>query len=145
MALRNIRIEGDEILRKRSRNVQKINRRVQIILDDMVETMHTEDGVGLAAPQIGILKRLVVIDIGEGPIKMINPEIIYREGEQVDEEGCLSIPNRRELVKRPKKVTAKYYDEKGVQKKIEAEDLLARCICHEVDHLNGILFIDRVK
>ncbi len=144
MALRNIRFEDDEILRKTSRNVMKINKRIQIILDDMVETMHAEDGVGLAAPQIGILKRLVVIDIGSGPIRMINPEIIHQEGEQIDEEGCLSIPNKRGLVKRPKKVKAIYYDEEGVKKQIEAEDLLARCICHEVDHLNGILFIDKV-
>ena len=143
MALRKIRVKGDEILRKRSREVNRINERILTILDDMVETMHNEDGVGLAAPQVGILKRLVVIDIGEKPIKMINPEILSEEGEQIDEEGCLSVPNVRGLVKRPKEITVKYYDKKGTVREMVAKDLLARCICHEVDHLNGILFIDK--
>jgi peptide deformylase len=144
MALRKLRYEGDPILRKKSREVTKIDDRVEILIEDMLETMYKEEGVGLAAPQVGILKRIVVIDVGEGPIKMINPEIIYEEGEYIDVEGCLSIPGTSGKVKRPKKVKAKYIDLHGQEKIIEGEYLLARAICHEIDHLNGILYTDRV-
>lgn len=144
MALRKLRYEGDPILRKKSREVTKIDDRVKILIEDMLETMYKEEGVGLAAPQVGILKRIVVIDVGEGPIKMINPEIIYEEGEYIDVEGCLSIPGTSGKVKRPKKVKAKYIDLDGQEKIIEGEYLLARAICHEIDHLNGILYTDRV-
>lgn len=144
MAIRQIRYAGDPILRKVSREVTEINDRIKTLLEDMVETMYEYDGVGLAAPQVGILRRVVVIDVGEGPIKMINPEIIEQEGESIDIEGCLSIPNRSGTVKRPEKVKVRYLDENGVEKTLEGTGLLARAICHEVDHLNGILFIDKM-
>lgn len=144
MAIRQIRYAGDPILRKVSREVTEINDRIKTLLEDMVETMYEYDGVGLAAPQVGILRRVVVIDVGEGPIKMINPEIIEQEGESIDIEGCLSIPNRSGTVKRPEKVKVRYLDENGVEKTLEGTGLLARVICHEVDHLNGILFIDKM-
>lgn len=145
MALREIRKIGDEILRKKSRTVEKIDDRIRILLDDMVETMHHANGVGLAAPQVGILKRVVVIDIGEGEIKLINPEIISSEGSQSDEEGCLSIPDRRGIVERPYKVAVRALNEKGEEITVEGEGFLARALCHEIDHLNGTLFIDRVR
>ena len=144
MAIRQIRYVGDPILRKVAREVTEINERIKTLLEDMVETMYEYDGVGLAAPQVGILRRVVVIDVGEGPIKMINPEIIEQEGESVDIEGCLSIPNRSGTVKRPEKVKVRYLDENGVEKTLEGTGLLARAICHEVDHLNGILFVDKM-
>jgi peptide deformylase len=146
MALRNLRFNGEEILRKKSREVTVIDRKIKTILADMLDTMYENEGVGLAAPQIGILKRLVVIDIdGENVYKMINPKIIESSGTQIDQEGCLSVPKRKGNVVRPKSVTAVYTDEKGNEITLHAEDLLARCICHEVDHLNGILFIDKVE
>jgi peptide deformylase len=145
MALRSVRINGDEILRKKSREVTKIDNKILTLLDDMVDTMYEEDGVGLAAPQVGILKRLVVIEIGEEQLyKMINPRIIKSSGKQIDQEGCLSVPDTKGDVIRPKNVTVVYSDENGEEITLEAEDLLARCICHEIDHLNGILFIDRI-
>lgn len=146
MALRSIRINGDEILRKKSREVTKINDKILTLLDDMIDTMYEEDGIGLAAPQVGILKRLVVIEIGdENVYKMINPRIIKSSGEQIDQEGCLSVPEIKGNVIRPKNVTAVYTDENGEEVTLEAEDLLARCICHEIDHLNGVLFIDKIE
>jgi peptide deformylase len=145
MALRNIRINGDEILRKKSREVTKIDDKIRTVLDDMVDTMYEEDGVGLAAPQIGILRRLVVIDVDDGNVyKMINPRITEYSGTQVDTEGCLSVPDVKGTVTRPQKVTVVYTDENGEEKTLSAEDLLARCICHETDHLDGILFIDKM-
>ncbi|SHH77856.1 peptide deformylase [Caloranaerobacter azorensis DSM 13643] len=144
MAIRQLRYVGDPILRKKSREVTDINDRIKILLDDMLETMYKNDGVGLAAPQVGILKRVVVIDIGEGPIKLINPEIISMEGEVIDVEGCLSVPGETGEVKRPSKVKVKYLDENGKELIIQGTGLLARALCHEIDHLNGILFIDRV-
>ena len=146
MALRNIRINGDEILRKRSREVAAVDDRIRTLLDDMVETMYDEDGVGLAAPQIGILKRIVVIDVDDGNVyKMVNPKITEFSGEQFDNEGCLSVPDVKGVVKRPQKLTVVYTDENGDEKTLEAEDLLARCICHEIDHLDGVLFIDKIE
>lgn len=146
MALREIRKLGDEILRKKSRKIEKIDERIKILLDDMVETMKHENGVGLAAPQVGVLKRAVVIDGGDrGIIKLINPEIVTSEGSQRDEEGCLSIPGRSGIVERPKKVTVKALNENGSEIIITGEDLLARAFCHEIDHLNGILFIDKME
>ncbi len=146
MALRNVRLNGDEILRKKSREVDKIDDRILTIIDDMVDTMYDRDGVGLAAPQIGILKRLVVIDVdNENLYKMINPKIIKSSGEAVDEEGCLSVPETRGNVVRPSNVTVEYTDVNGELKVLEGEGLLARCICHELDHLDGILFIDKIK
>ncbi|MHC6179558.1 peptide deformylase [Clostridium sp. JNZ X4-2] len=144
MALRNIRKYGDDILRKKSRKVDVINDRIITLLKDMEETLYAEDGIGLAAPQVGVLKRVIVVDIGEGIFKLVNPEIIYTEGSYTDREGCLSIPGTQGEVKRPRKVKVKAINEKGEEVIIEAEDLLARAFCHEIDHLNGILFVDKI-
>lgn len=143
MAIRNIRTLGDDLLRKNSRKIDVIDKKILTLIEDMKETMYEANGVGLAAPQVGILKRLVVIDVGEGPIVLINPEILETSGTQVDNEGCLSIPGREEEVERPNYVKAKALNEKGEEIIIEGEELLARAICHEIDHLDGILFIDK--
>ncbi|RHW60653.1 peptide deformylase, partial [Clostridium botulinum] len=140
MAIRNIRKYGDELLRKKSRKIEKIDDRILTLLEDMVETMYNAEGVGLAAPQVGILKRAVVIDVGEGLIKLINPEIIETEGNQKDVEGCLSVPGEQGEVERPYKVKVKALNEKGEEIVLEGEDLLARAFCHEIDHLDGVLF-----
>jgi len=145
MALRNIREYGDDILRKKCREVDEIDNRLLTLIEDMKETMYEADGVGLAAPQVGILKRLFIVDIGEGPLVFINPEIIETSGTQTDEEGCLSLPGETKEVVRPNYVRARALNEKGEEFEIEAEELLARAILHEYDHLNGTLFIDRVK
>ena len=145
MALRNLRYEGDEILRKKSREVPIVNDRVRMLMDDMLETMYEFDGVGLAAPQVGILKRVIVIDVEDGNVyKMANPKIINNSGEQSAQEGCLSVPEKKGVVSRPMKVTVEYTNENNETEKLEAEGLLARAICHEIDHLNGVLFVDRV-
>ncbi|MGJ0909055.1 peptide deformylase [Clostridium botulinum] len=144
MAIRNIRKYGDELLRKKSRKIEKIDDRVLTVLEDMAETMYSAEGVGLAAPQVGILKRVVVIDVGEGLIKLINPEIIETEGNQKDVEGCLSVPGEQGEVERPYKVKVKALNEKGEEIVLEGEELLARAFCHEIDHLDGILFVDKV-
>lgn len=144
MALRIIKLDGDPILRKKSKEIDKITDRIKILLEDMVETMVEANGVGLAAPQIGVLRRAVVIDIGEGLIKMLNPEILDTDGAIVDIEGCLSVPNLSGTVERPEKVKVKYTDENGEEKHLEATELLARAVCHEIDHLNGILYTDKV-
>ncbi|MDW5300567.1 MAG: peptide deformylase [Sedimentibacter sp.] len=144
MALRNLRFNGDELLRKKSKEVTTIENKIKILLDDMLETMYENDGVGLAAPQVGVLKRVVTIDVDDGNVyRMINPKIISSSGEQTDQEGCLSVPEFRGDVTRPMNVTAVYTDENGKEVTIVAEGLLARCICHEIDHLEGVLFIDR--
>lgn len=143
MALRNIRVNGDVVLRKKSREVKEINEKILTLIEDMKETMYHANGVGLAAPQIGILRKVVVIDVGEGPIVLINPEIISKEGSQIDEEGCLSIPGVQGKVDRPMKVTVKALNEKGEEFILEGQELLARAICHEIDHLDGVLFIDK--
>lgn len=145
MALRNIRKYGDDVLRKECREVEEIDKRLLVLIKDMLETMYDADGVGLAAPQVGILKRLFVIDIGDGPLVFINPEIIETSGKQIDEEGCLSLPGKMEEVMRSNYVRARALNEKGQEFEIEAEELLARAILHEYDHLNGTLFIDRVN
>ncbi|EDU36322.1 peptide deformylase [Clostridium sporogenes] len=144
MAIRNIRKYGDELLRKKSRKIEKIDDRILTLLEDMAETMYSAEGVGLAAPQVGILKRVVVIDVGEGLIKLINPEIIETEGSQKDVEGCLSVPGEQGEVERPYKVKVKALNEKGEQIVLEGEELLARAFCHEIDHLDGVLFVDKV-
>lgn len=145
MAIRQLRYEGDPLLRKRSRKVTEIDDRILTMVEDMKETMYKESGVGLAAPQIGILRRVIVVDIGEGPIALINPEIIEQDGQYVDIEGCLSIPEKTGKVVRPNRVKVKYLDLDGIEKTIEGTQLLARVLCHEIDHLNGILFIDRIQ
>lgn len=144
MALRNIaNYKTDDILRKKSRTVEKINERILQLLDDMAETMYKGNGAGLAAPQVGILKRIIVVDIGDGLIKLINPEIVEKQGEQQDEEGCLSVPEIIGEVKRPYKIKVKGLNELGEEIEIKATGFLARAFCHEIDHLDGILFIDK--
>jgi len=145
MALRNIRKFGDDILRKKCREVDKIDDRLLTLIEDMKETMYEAEGVGLAAPQVGILKKLFIIDIGEGPLVFINAEIVETSGSQIDEEGCLSLPGETKEVMRPNYVRARALNEKGEEFEMEGEELLARAILHEYDHLNGTLFIDRVK
>ncbi len=146
MAIRTIRLEGDEILKKESRQVEVIDERIKELLDDMVETMHKYNGVGLAAVQVGILKRVIVIDLydDKGPIKLINPVIIKQKGEQEVEEGCLSFPNKYAKMIRPKEVTVEALDENGKKVKIQAKDLLAQALSHEIDHLNGVVFVDKM-
>lgn len=144
MALRNIIKEGDELLRKISKEVDIVNNKIQVLIKDMAETMYKANGVGLAAPQIGVLKRIIVIDIGDGLIEMINPVIVKSEGEQVEIEGCLSIPGIYGEVKRPLKVTVEGLNAKGEKVIIDAEGFLAVAFCHEIDHLNGVLFKDKV-
>ncbi len=144
MAIRKLRIEGDEILRKKSRKVEKIDDRLITLLDDMVETMYENEGIGLAAVQVGVLKRAIVMDIGEGPVKILNPKIIEISGEQVFTEGCLSVPEVNGDVLRPEKVMLEYLSVDGNTETMEAEGLKAVCLCHEIDHLNGVLFIDKI-
>jgi len=146
VAIRRILNETDEILRKTSRPVEKFDDRLHTLIDDLAETMEEANGVGLAAPQVGVLRRVVTIDVGDGVIEMINPEVVYESAEQIDDaEGCLSSPGEYGMVKRPKKVRAKYFDRHGNLCEIEGEGLLARAICHETDHLNGRLFKDLVS
>lgn len=144
MAIRNIVKEGDPVLRKTSRSVLKFDEKLSELIDDMIETMYEADGCGLASPQVGILRRVCVIDIGEGPIELVNPTIIAEVGEQRESEGCLSIPGQSGVTKRPMKVTVKAQDRKGNSFEITGEGLLARALCHEIDHLNGILYKDRL-
>ena len=144
MALRTIRKLGDEVLRKKCRPVEKIDERILTLLDDMAETMYDANGVGLAAPQIGVLKRIAVIDVGDGLIELINPEIISREGHCVEQEGCLSVPGRYGTVDRPETVTVRATDRDGNEFEITGDGLLARAFCHEIEHLDGIVFVDKV-
>ncbi|MCR5834903.1 MAG: peptide deformylase [Lachnospiraceae bacterium] len=145
MAIRNIRELGDPCLRKVCKEVKNVSLRTKILIEDMLDTMYEANGVGLAAPQVGILKRIVVIDVGEGPIVLINPEITDREGVQFDYEGCLSVPGKSGKVSRPEKVVCRAFDEEMNEFEIEGEGLLARAICHELDHLDGVVYVDRVE
>lgn len=145
MATRTIREYGDEVLEKECKEVTKVSLRTKILINDMLDTMYEAMGVGLAAPQVGILKRIVVIDIGEGPIVLINPEIIEMAGEQTGEEGCLSVPGKSGLVTRPNYVKVRAYDEDMEEVEYEGEGLLARAFCHEIDHLSGKLYVDLVE
>lgn len=133
---------GDEALRKTCKPMPKFDLRLWLLLRDMADTMYDADGVGLAGPQVGILRRVVVIDVGEGLIELVNPEIVSMEGEQAGTEGCLSIPGRQGWVVRPQKVTVRAQDRKGKWFELTGEDLLARALCHEIDHLDGRLYID---
>jgi peptide deformylase len=145
MALRNIREFGDPVLRKECKTIDKVTDRIRILADDMLDTMYESQGVGLAAPQVGILKRLVVIDIGEGPVVMINPVITASSGEQTDIEGCLSYPGKGGNVTRPMYVTVEFDDLEMNRQVLETEGLMARAVCHELDHLEGVLYIDKVS
>ena len=146
MAIRQIRQEGDEILKKRSRIIENIDEKIQELIDDMIETMHKYNGVGLAAVQVGVLKQVLVIDIddGNGPVAMINPVILKTKGAEAMEEGCLSFPNKFAKVVRPTEVTVEYTDRNGKREKVKAKELFAQAIAHEVDHLNGEVFIDKM-
>ncbi len=147
MALRNIRLEGDEILRKISKPVKKIDEKIITLLDDMAETMYAANGVGLAAPQIGVLKKVVVVDISEDKnevIELINPEILEAEGSQINIEGCLSIPGKNGYVERPERMKLKTLDRRGNELELEVEGTLAIVFSHEIDHLNGVLYTDKV-
>ncbi|MCH5206746.1 MAG: peptide deformylase [Oscillospiraceae bacterium] len=147
MAVREILRFGEDSLRKKCRPVTSFDEKLAVLLDDMKETLLGAEGVGLAAPQVGILRRAVVIDLrdGKGAIELINPELVFEEGVQVGNEGCLSAPGEWCEVERPKKVTVKAFDRTGKEFSVTGEDLLARALCHELDHLEGILFTDRVK
>lgn len=134
----------NELLRKKSREVEVIDERILTLLDDMAETMYDANGVGLAAPQVGVLKRIVVIDIGDGLIELINPVITYKKGEQIGPEGCLSVPGKTGTVSRPEKVRVRAKNRNGEEINIEGEGLLAVALCHEIDHLSGTLYIDNV-
>lgn len=144
MALRNIVKDGDPILRKVCRNVENFDAKLGNLLDDMKETMYKADGVGIAGPQVGILRRVCIVDVRDedGTIELINPEIIKSEGEQVGSEGCLSFPGKWGTVKRPMEVTVRAQNRRGVWFQKTATELKARAICHEIDHLNGICFVD---
>ena len=145
MALRKIRIQGDSVLTKTCRPVEKMTPRIKTLIEDMLDTMYDADGVGLAAPQVGVLRRVVVIDVGEGPIVMVNPEIIESDGSQTGEEGCLSLPGKSGVVTRPNHVKARAYNENMELYEIEGEELLARAICHELDHLDGHMYTEKVE
>ncbi len=147
MAIRNIRKKGEEVLRKKSKIVENIDNRTLTLIEDMIDTMYEADGVGLAAPQVGILKRIFVIDVydGDGARVFINPEILESSGSQIGEEGCLSAPGEFGEVERPNYVKVKALNENGEEFVLEAQELLARAIFHEYDHLDGIIFLDKVK
>lgn len=145
MALRQIRIMGDEKLEKVCKPVTEMTPRTKELIRDMLDTMYDAGGVGLAAPQVGILKRIVVIDVGEGPIVMVNPEIVETSGEQTGQEGCLSLPGQAGIVTRPNYAKVKAYDENMQEFELEGEELLARAICHECDHLDGIMYVRHVE
>ncbi|MCR4728353.1 MAG: peptide deformylase [Lachnospiraceae bacterium] len=146
MAIRNIREIGDPILNKVCKEVTEITPRTKFLIDDMIETMYAADGVGLAAPQVGVLKRIVVIDTtGEDLLILINPEIVEADGEQEGYEGCLSVPGKTGIVKRPNHVKVKALNEKMEPIEVEGEELLARALCHELEHLDGHLYVERVE
>ena len=145
MALRTVRVMGDEVLRKKSREVKEITDRIRTLIDDMFDTMYETNGVGLAAPQVGILKKIVVIDVGDDPLVLINPVIIETSGEQTADEGCLSVPGKCGKVTRPDYVKVRAFNEDMEEFELEGTELLARAICHECDHLEGILYVDKVE
>ncbi len=145
MAIRNIRELGDDILRKKCREVKEMTPRLEELIHDMYDTMYEAQGVGLAAPQVGILKRIVVIDVDGTPYTMINPKILETRDEQSGSEGCLSVPGKAGIVKRPNYVKAEAWNEKMERYEVEGEGLLARAICHELDHLDGVMYVDLVE
>lgn len=145
MAIRTIREQGDEVLTKKSRPVKEMTPKIRELIEDMLDTMYEAMGVGLAAPQVGILKRIVTIDVGEGPIVLINPEIVETKGEQTGEEGCLSVPGMSGQVTRPNYVKVKALDMDMNEVEYEGEELLARAFCHEIDHLEGKMYTELVE
>ena len=145
MALRTIRIQGDHVLTKKCREINEMTPKIKELIDDMLDTMYEANGVGLAGPQVGVLKRIVVIDIGEGPVVMINPVILEKSGEQTGDEGCLSLPGKAGTVTRPNYVKARAFDENMEEYEIEGTELMARAICHELDHLDGHMYTEIVE
>lgn len=145
MALRTIRVIGDEVLLKPCKPVKEVTPRIKTLIEDMIETMYDADGVGLAAPQVGVLKKIVVIDVGEGPFVMINPRVLETSGEQTGTEGCLSVPGKCGMVTRPNYVKVLAYNEDMEPVEIEGTELKARAMLHEIDHLEGKLYVDRVE
>ena len=145
MALRTIRIQGDPVLTKTCRELTEMTPKIKELIDDMLDTMYEANGVGLAGPQVGVLKRIVVIDIGEGPVVMINPVILEKSGEQTGDEGCLSLPGKAGTVTRPNYVKARAFDENMEEYEIEGTELMARAICHELDHLDGHMYTEIVE
>ena len=145
MALRTIRIQGDPVLTKKCREITEMTPKIKELIDDMLDTMYEANGVGLAGPQVGVLKRIVVIDIGEGPVVMINPVILEKSGEQTGDEGCLSLPGKAGYFTRPNYVKARAFDENMEEYEIEGTELMARAICHELDHLDGHMYTEIVE
>ncbi|MDD2958030.1 MAG: peptide deformylase [Lachnospiraceae bacterium] len=145
MALRQVRIMGDRVLEKKCREITEMTPRTKELIGDMLDTMYDAEGVGLAAPQVGILKRIVVIDVGEGPIILVNPVITETSGEQKGQEGCLSLPGQAGIVTRPEYVKVKALNENMEEQEVEGSGLLARAICHECDHLDGIMYVSKVE
>ncbi len=145
MAIRNIVKFGEDVLKKECRPVEKFDRKLHQLLDDMQDTLYEANGAGLAAPQVGVLRQVCIVDVGEGLIELVNPQIIAAEGEQTGSEGCLSLPNEWGIVTRPMKVTVKAQNRKGKWFEISGEELCARAFCHEIDHLHGVVFTDKVS
>ena len=145
MALRQIRIQGDDVLEKVCRPVEKISPRIATLIEDMIETMYENDGVGLAAPQVGVLRRIAVIDVGEGPIVLVNPTVLETSGSQTGQEGCLSLPGKSGQVTRPNYAKVRAFDENMQEYEIEGEELLARALLHEIDHLEGHMYTELVE
>lgn len=144
MAIRNIRTVEDPVLRKHCKVVKEVDDRIKVLIQDMLDTMYKAEGVGLAAPQVGIMKRVIVVDIGQGPVALVNPEMVESSGEQQGPEGCLSVPGEEGEVIRPDYVKVKGLNENGEAVEIEGKDFFARALCHEMDHLDGILYIDKI-
>ena len=145
MALRQIRIQGDAVLEKTCREIKEMTPRIRELIDDMLDTMYDANGVGLAGPQVGVLKRVCVIDIGDGPIVLVNPVIVSADGEQTGDEGCLSLPGKAGQVTRPNHVIVRAFNEDMEEIEVEGEALLARALCHEIDHLDGKMYVDLVE
>lgn len=145
MALRQIRIQGDAVLEKKCREITEMTPRIRELIDDMLDTMYDACGVGLAGPQVGVLKRVCVIDVGEGPLVLINPVIVSADGEQTGDEGCLSLPGKAGQVTRPNHVVVRALDENMEERELEGEGLLARAFCHEIDHLDGHMYTEKVE
>ena len=145
MALRTIRIMGDDVLTKKCREITEMTPRIRELIDDMLETMYDANGVGLAAPQVGILKRVAVVDVGDGPIVLVNPVILETSGSQTGDEGCLSLPGKAGEVTRPNYVKVRAFDENMQEYEIEGMELLARALCHEIEHLDGHMYVEKVK
>ena len=145
MALRQIRIQGDAVLEKKCRDITEMTPRIKELIEDMLDTMYDACGVGLAGPQVGVLKRVCVIDVGEGPIVLVNPVIVSADGEQTGDEGCLSLPGKAGQVTRPNHVVVRALDENMEERELEGEGLLARAFCHEIDHLDGHMYTEKVE